>query len=226
MSSFASVLLRPWMRRSGWAARSSSRNAGTGASRSSTSAPSSGKEATTRAVVRSGETRPASGGAVSGSMTWSKVGTDVPPTVEVQGLGPRHDVGHGRGAVQIVDGPRADLRRRVNRDCRDSSVPDALKTSYARPDSYVGALSSETAFSASVPPAARLMRKIPIVATNHRARTGQRWRALKVATRTVQGGRWRGGRCHVPSVARDGARPVPSGPGHVRSGRGPRAAGR
>ena len=50
-------------------------------------------------------------------------------------------------------------------------------------------LSFETAFWATVPPAARLATNRPIVPTNQRVKTGQRCRALQIATRTVQG--WR-----------------------------------
>ena len=49
--------------------------------------------------------------------------------------------------------------------------------------------SFETAAAEFVPPAATLAAKIPNVNTNHRTKTGQRWRALQPATRTVQGGR-------------------------------------
>ena len=38
-----------------------------------------------------------------------------------------------------------------------------------------------------VPPIARLAANRPIVKANQRPKTGQRWRALHVATRTVRG---------------------------------------
>ena len=65
-----------------------------------------GSDATTRTVVRSGETRPASGGAWSGSMTWSKVGHDRAADRGRERRGASHDVGHGRGVRLVVDRAR------------------------------------------------------------------------------------------------------------------------
>ncbi len=122
-------------------------------------------------------------------MTWSKVGITAPPTVDVSAVA---RATMSATAVTFASSSTVPVpdETTISRSWLGSSVvPEALKTSYARPDSYSGALSSWTAFSASVPPAARLRTKIPIVATNHNAMTGQRWAALKDATRTVQGGR-------------------------------------
>ena len=53
--------------------------------------------------------------------------------------------------------------------------------------SYFARSLFETAWAELMPPAARLPANSPIVATNHRTNTGQRWRALQSATRTVHG---------------------------------------
>src|SRR5438128_1840332 len=61
---------------------------------------------------------------------------------------------------------------------------------YASPASYLARSSFETASTARVPPAERLPTNSPIVTTNQRPNTGQRWRALQPATRAVHGGRF------------------------------------
>ena len=79
MSSLASVPSSEWMRSVGVGARGPRR--GTGASRrasASTAASSPGTAAAMRTAVRSGDTRPASGGASRGSTISAKVGSAVP----------------------------------------------------------------------------------------------------------------------------------------------------
>ena len=80
MSSLASVLSSEWIRRSGCAARSSSRNDRNAASRASSAAPSPGTSGAMRTVDRSADIRPASGGARRGSTTFANSGSPGPST--------------------------------------------------------------------------------------------------------------------------------------------------
>ena len=61
-------------------------------------------------------------------MTWSKVGTDVPPTVDVRALVRATTSATAAAPSRSSTVPEPTCTT-VNRDCRDSSVPDALKTS-------------------------------------------------------------------------------------------------
>ena len=67
--------------------------------------------------------------------------------------------------------------------------PPALKTAYALADSVWAWFGLPFGSSALMPPIARLRTNRPIVARNQPANTGQRWRELHIATRTVAGSR-------------------------------------
>ncbi len=84
-----------------------------------------------------------------------------------------------------------------------SVVPLALKTSYASLASIFCWFGPPLASAELIPPMARLTRKRPIVAANHRPTTGKRWRALHIAIRTVSGSR--------PLVADEAEPPVSAG---------------
>ena len=190
MSALARWLLSAWIVRFGCATRISSTNAGTGSSRCSRVSPSPKARDGMRTVERSGETRSAVAGAVSGSTSWSTVGADAPATVEVRA--PRRVTTSVIAAAFAGSSTVPVLAPTTRSSCWLGSslvaVP-APKTSYARADSKRDDWLLETAAAESVPPAARLTAKIPNVNTNHNAKTGQRWRALHPATRTVHGGR-------------------------------------
>ena len=191
ISLLARWLLRAWIARSGWAARISSTNAGTGSSRGSRASPSPATRAGIRTAVRSGETSPAfrrrrragrpagrrSGpsrrrpwtGAPSSRATMSAIGgrgpdrrrcRPSPPTTRRSCWLGRLD-GSRPGAEDVVGAGRLELARLV---VRDRLAAPCRRRRCCRA-------------------------KSPIVATNHSTKTGQRWRALQPATRTVHGGR-------------------------------------
>src|SRR5690349_598776 len=68
-------------------------------------------------------------------------------------------------------------------------VPPAPKTAYALDDSVWAWLGFPFGSSVLMPPVAWLRTNSPIVAMNQPAKTGQRWRELHIAMRTVAGSR-------------------------------------
>ena len=78
MSSLMNVLLMAWIARPGLAALAPSRSGRTGAMSGTTRVSSPSIRPTIRTVDPSGETRPASGGAENGSVSWSNVGVWTP----------------------------------------------------------------------------------------------------------------------------------------------------
>src|SRR4051794_21624751 len=180
----------------------SSTSRGAVASRSVTTAPSPGTRATIRTVVRSGDTRPASGGAFVGSAICSKTGPAVPPTVDWNAASrPTMSAMVDRYPGSSTVRP---LFVTTTRNCCDAGVwlaPAfaAPQITSASPDSDFDRSSLDTASTLRVPPATTLPTNRPIVATNHSAATGHRCRALHAATRTVHG------RVRTCSLRSDGA---------------------
>ena len=78
MSSLMNVLLMAWIARPGFAVRAPSRIGRTGARSGPTRVSSPSMRPTIRTVDPSGDTRPASGGAENGSVSWSNVGVWTP----------------------------------------------------------------------------------------------------------------------------------------------------
>ena len=77
------------------------------------------------------------------------------------------------------------LMTRTNSSC-GVPPPDALNVVSAMPDSVVPP-EAWVPWMVFVPPIATLVANRPMVKTNQSTKTGQRWRALQVATRTVSG---------------------------------------
>ena len=186
MSSPMNVLLTAWMTRPGLAARASSRIGRIGTSSAATRSLSPGTRATIRTVEPSAETSPASGGAWSGSTSWSKVGVRTPSmsAPAAWSLATRSLTAVLNAGSPVAPGAPP----MTTRNCSYGSfVPPALKTSSALVASSWRSFGPAFASAASIPPRLRLKPKMPIVATNQRVTTNQRCRALHIATRTVAG---------------------------------------
>ena len=78
----------------------------------------------------------------------------------------------------------------TTRNCSFGSFsPPALKTCRASANSTLSSFGPPLISAALIPPIAMLATMSPIVATNHKAATGHRCRALHIAMRTVAGSR-------------------------------------
>ena len=110
MSSLASVPSSEWIRSSGWAARSSSMNDRSAASRASSASPSPGTSGAMRTVERSADVRPASGGARRGSTTFANSGSLAPSTSAVAAVDAGQDVVQGCVGERAVRGADDDER--------------------------------------------------------------------------------------------------------------------
>ena len=142
----------------------------------------------TRAADRSLEMRPAAGGALAGSWTSSKTGTVAPPSATVRPL-KRVTI----PATKAWYAGSVTLRLGWVTTIVTSSVgvlfPPAPKTVYALADSVCASFGLPFGSSALMPPIDWLRTNRPMVAMNQPAKTGQRWRALHIAIRTVAGSR-------------------------------------
>ena len=91
------------------------------------------------------------------------------------------------------------------------ALPPTSKTAYALADSVCAWFGLPLGSSARIPPMAWLTMNSPIIAMNQPAKTGQRWRALHIATRTVAGSRLDGSVdvwfMPLSSTGRPGGRP-------------------
>ena len=198
MSSLMNVELMTWMVVVGWAARAASMIGRTGTSSFRTWGFSPGILPTIRIADPSADVSSASGGALSGSMSSVKLAVETPSTSAF--AAPRAatrslTVARKAGSVAAPGPAESTTTKRSN---GGSDVPPAPKTSYAFWASTVSSFGFPLASRLRIPPIWSLSTKMPIVTTNQRTITGQRWRALHIAIRTVAGSR--------EAMARGGAR--------------------